>query len=173
VYTTQPCDLPNSATPLTQAQIDAQNNRVARVGQRFVDGNITMSRLVAALTPPPPTGTCDDLTSSLALSNLSPFPWPRPALAGGVGDASAGGASNPDGGVGGSSPVSPSGLDYPHAQIMADVARLVPTCNTSTPGAYPWPGSANGAVAGANGKLLLALAALVVVGVAFSGGKRK
>jgi len=43
------CNHPNSATPMTQARIDAQNNRVARVGQKFTSGNRTMSNLVQTL----------------------------------------------------------------------------------------------------------------------------
>lgn len=69
MYVTQSsaCDLPNSATPMTQARIDAQARRMQRVGNKFVRGNLAMSAVIASLTPPTPTGTCDDFTSSLAM----------------------------------------------------------------------------------------------------------
>lgn len=69
MYVTQSaaCDLPNSASPLTQAQIDAQAARINRVGAKFLRGNQAMSAVIASLTPPPPTGTCDDFTTSLSM----------------------------------------------------------------------------------------------------------
>ena len=67
------CDLPNSETPMSQAQIAAQAARLQRVGSKFIAGNQAMSTLVAALTPPIPTGTCADLTSSLAMRSAGRF----------------------------------------------------------------------------------------------------
>jgi hypothetical protein len=43
------CDLPNSQTPMSQDAINAQNRRVARVGRRFVAGNVALDRLVTRL----------------------------------------------------------------------------------------------------------------------------
>jgi len=43
------CNQPNSATPMSQARISAQNNRIARVGQKFTSGNWAMSNLVQTL----------------------------------------------------------------------------------------------------------------------------
>lgn len=75
-YVTQSeqCNLPNSETPMTQAQIDAQAARVGRVGSKFVAGNQAMSALVAGLTPPVPTGSCSDFTSSLSMRQSGRFP---------------------------------------------------------------------------------------------------
>jgi hypothetical protein len=71
--------LANSSTPMTQARINAQNQRVAAVGSRFVQGNATMNAIISALTPPPPSSTCSDLTNSNALDGpVSPFPVPTP-----------------------------------------------------------------------------------------------
>ena len=78
MYVTQSnsCSLPNSETPLSQAAIDAQNRRVARTGNKFVRGNFDLGDICNGLTPPTPTGSCDDLTSSLAMLNSGPFPIP-------------------------------------------------------------------------------------------------
>lgn len=80
MYVTQSdaCNLPNSESPISQAMIDAQNRRIARVGSRFVGGNRAMGRLVSVLTPPVPVSSCDDFQNSLAMDNLSPFPFPDP-----------------------------------------------------------------------------------------------
>jgi hypothetical protein len=43
------CSHPNSATPLTQAQVTAQYNRVMRVGSKFTSGNAILSNLVQQL----------------------------------------------------------------------------------------------------------------------------
>lgn len=69
MYVTQSaaCDLPNSASPVTQAQIDAQARRINRAGAKFLRGNQAMSAVIASLTPPPPSGTCDDFTTSLSM----------------------------------------------------------------------------------------------------------
>jgi hypothetical protein len=85
VYVTQAnsCDLPNSETPLTQAQIDAQNKRISRTGSRFVRGNQDLGDLCNNLTPPAPSGSCDDLTSSLAMLTSGVFPVP-PGTSGGA-----------------------------------------------------------------------------------------
>lgn len=82
------CDLPNSETPMSAERIRRQDNFVAAIGRRFTDGNKAMADTIARLTPPPPTGTCDDFTSSRSMSNLTPFPWPVPG-GGGVGAGSA------------------------------------------------------------------------------------
>lgn len=74
VTQSQQCDLPNSETPISQAQIDAQAARVGHVGAKFVFGNQTMSALVAGLTPPVPTGSCSDFTSSLSMRQSGRFP---------------------------------------------------------------------------------------------------
>jgi hypothetical protein len=43
------CNQPNSATPMSQARITAQDNRVARVGSQFENGNAILSNLVQQL----------------------------------------------------------------------------------------------------------------------------
>jgi len=43
------CNQPNSATPMSQARITAQNNRVAKVGSQFENGNAILSNLVQKL----------------------------------------------------------------------------------------------------------------------------
>ena len=43
------CSMPNSATPMSQARITAQNNRVARIGSKFTNGNAILSNLVQQL----------------------------------------------------------------------------------------------------------------------------
>lgn len=43
------CSHPNSATPMTQARITAQNRRVAKVGSHFTSGNAALSNLVQQL----------------------------------------------------------------------------------------------------------------------------
>lgn len=73
------CGLPNSATPMSQARIDAQNGRVARAGGYFDRGNQAMSDIVGKLTPPPPSGQCSDFESSLVFGPVLPFAWPSPA----------------------------------------------------------------------------------------------
>jgi hypothetical protein len=172
VYTQIPCNEPSSITPITPAEIAAQNADIARIGSKFVSGNQTMSALIAKLTPPPPGGGCYDLTSSLSLDNISPFPWPVPGVpAGGVSGPVSAGASL--GLVGGALyPSSPAGLDYPHSGVMADVRRLMPGCSKLP---YPWPGSAAaaaGIIPVKPGAVLAALAGLLVLGVAISGGRR-
>src|SRR5271166_2579201 len=64
VFTQSPCAQRNSESPITQQMIDAQDARMNRLVQPMIDGNGDMAQLVAALTPPPPTGTCSDLTNS-------------------------------------------------------------------------------------------------------------
>lgn len=71
--------LNNSSTPMSQARINAQNNRVARKGNQFNNGNQDMAAIIASLTPPPATSSCDNLTNSLALRGpVNPFPAPSP-----------------------------------------------------------------------------------------------
>lgn len=43
------CNEPNSATPMSQARINAQNNRVAKVGNSFTSGNKALDDLVTQL----------------------------------------------------------------------------------------------------------------------------
>jgi hypothetical protein len=68
------CSMPNSMTPITQARINAQAIALDRQVQPMLDGNSDMQALIAALTPPPPVGTCEDLTNSNALISVSPWP---------------------------------------------------------------------------------------------------
>lgn len=78
----------NSTSPITQQMIDAENARLNRQVQPMSDGNSDLSELIAALTPPAPTGSCADLTNSNALIAGSPWPTggsmdaPSPAVAG-------------------------------------------------------------------------------------------
>jgi hypothetical protein len=43
------CTQPNSSTPMSQAEINRQNWRVARVGRRFVAGNVALNDIVQKL----------------------------------------------------------------------------------------------------------------------------
>ena len=54
--------------------IDAQNARMNRRVQPMIDGNSDMAGLVAALTPPPPIASCNDLTNSNGIGPA--WPWP-------------------------------------------------------------------------------------------------
>lgn len=84
MYVTQSeaCDLPNSETPLTQAQIDRQDQRVARTGSKFVRGNQDLGNLCNNLTPPVPIPSCDAyMTNSNALRTSGVFPVPSAAAA--------------------------------------------------------------------------------------------
>jgi hypothetical protein len=125
------CDLPNSSTPMTQARIDAQNRRVARAGQKFTDGNEAMAAIVDALTPPAPTGTCEDLTTSRSMFAAQVMAAPRPAGAGvAVGSSGSAVLSLPSRGAsywmqkGGPS-------SYPYGALQLNVGRLVPAWDCS------------------------------------------
>jgi hypothetical protein len=54
------CGMRNSETPMTQAAIDRQDRFVARVGQRFQNGNAALSNLIAALGGNPATVAVGD-----------------------------------------------------------------------------------------------------------------
>lgn len=43
------CSMPNSATPMSQARVTAQDNRIARIGSKFTSGNAILSNLVQQL----------------------------------------------------------------------------------------------------------------------------
>jgi len=70
------CSHPNSATPIPQTAIDAQNVRIARVGHHFNRGNAAIDAIMAALTPPVASPSCGDLQNSDGLIAGSPFPNP-------------------------------------------------------------------------------------------------
>lgn len=135
MYTQSPCDLPNSESPMSQARIDAQNRRVYRAGSRFFRGNQIMTGMVAGLTPPAPTGSCDDLVSSYALDVLSPFPTyggipgvvsvPSVATSPATATAAPGSSSVPLAPGSVSSP-SASGADYPLNDVQNAILQLVP-----------------------------------------------
>jgi len=125
------CDEPNSATPMTQTRIDAQNTRVARVGKRFTDGNATMAALVNALTPPTATGTCEDLTNSNSMlaSQVMAAPLPAGVVAPGGSTAAAASDSSvlslPSRGA--SYWMQPGGPStYPYGALQLNTGRLVP-----------------------------------------------
>lgn len=145
------CDEQNSETPMTQARIDAQNNRVARVGKKFTDGNAVMAAIVNGLTPPAPTGTCDDLTdsSSMFAAQAMAAPLPPGAIPVGSPSVTPGSAAAP-GNVstlassapslslpsrGASYWMRPGGAStYPYGALQLNAARLVPAwdCEGST-----------------------------------------
>jgi hypothetical protein len=134
------CDEPNSASPMTQARIDAQSRRVARVGKKFTDGNAAMAAIVNALTPPAPTGTCYDLTTSASMFNAQAMAAPRPPGAVPVGSSSAtASTSAAPGDVTAGKPVlslpsrgasywmQPGGAStYPYGGLQLNAGRLVP-----------------------------------------------
>lgn len=143
MYVTQSawCDLPNSETPMTQARIDAQAKRINRAGNHFIAGNRTMSGLIAAMTPPPPVGTCDDLASSLAMVSggrfplsgaevqmlqAAGFPVPTPAA------TAASPATSPA--VADVAASNQAGVEYPLNTIQRTVQLLIPPACTNTPG---------------------------------------
>src|SRR5579864_1015717 len=74
MYTSQQCTEHNSASPITQADIDRENAKIARVASIFQNGNKALSDIISILTPPVPTGQCSDFTSSASMRNTSPFP---------------------------------------------------------------------------------------------------
>lgn len=74
MYSTEQCNLPNSSTPMSQARINAQDAYVASVGSKFTSGNQALANIIAVLTPPVPSGSCSDFTSSASMHNVSPFP---------------------------------------------------------------------------------------------------
>lgn len=88
MYVSKQCSMRNSTSPITPQMIDAENARLNRQVQPMSDGNSDLSELIAALTPPAPTGSCADLTNSNALIAGSPWPTggsmdtPSPAVAG-------------------------------------------------------------------------------------------
>lgn len=70
------CNHPNSATPMPQAAIDAQDVRIARTGHHFNRGNSAINAIMAALTPPVASPSCGDLQNSNGIIAGSPFPNP-------------------------------------------------------------------------------------------------
>ena len=164
------CNLPNSETPMTQARIDAQNRRVARVGRHFEKGNSDMAAIVNGLTPPTPTGTCDDLKNSNSMFNAQPMAAPLPpgVLPGG------GSQSGNRPGSGGFKLPGVSfwfkpggGSSYPYGPLQATAGGLVP----------PWAcqpvSMADKLAAAAQSPAMWALIGLGVLGVAFAGSGRK
>ena len=137
------CDEPNSSTPMTQTRIDAQNRRVARVGKKFTDGNAVMAAIVNGLTPPAPTGTCDDLTtsSSMFAAQAMAAPLPPGAIPVGSPAVTPGSAAAP-GNVGPATSSAPTlslpsrgasywmrpggASTYPYGALQLNAARLVP-----------------------------------------------
>ena len=164
------CDQPNSETPMTQARIDAQNRRVARVGRHFEKGNADMAAIVNGLTPPTPSGTCDDLTNSRSMFNAQAMAAPLPpgVLPGG---ASAGGAGSDSGGFtlpGVSFWYKPGGgSSYPWGPLQNAAGRLVP----------PWAcqpvSMADKLAAAAQSPAAWVLGGLALLAVAFAGSGRK
>jgi hypothetical protein len=140
MYVTEGCNLPNSETPLTPAEIAAQDERVAAVGKIFEDGNETMQRLIDGLIYSSPGGPA---AASSAGKTGDPGAPP---------DAST--AANAD-------PLGKTRVDY-HA--------LVPTCPCpGLGGPAGAPGAAGQVVADmvGSGKFWLTVAALG--GLAFFG----
>ena len=78
MYVQSQCSEPNSNTPVAQADIDAENLMIAVVGQNFTHGNADLAGIIAALTPPAPSGSCQDLTNTATVAVSTPFPWPAP-----------------------------------------------------------------------------------------------
>lgn len=68
------CSEANSSSPIPAAKIARDSARNARVARAFENGNRTFAEIVQALTPPIPTGTCDDLQNSNAMKTPSSFP---------------------------------------------------------------------------------------------------
>jgi hypothetical protein len=131
------CDMPNSETPITAAQIARQDSFVARIGKKFTDGNAAMAGVVGMLTPPVPVGACDDFTSSLSMSNITPFPWPIPGPAG----AGPGPAAPPTAAVLGPGSIPAPGAIAPAVAAAGPLTQVSPGWMWANPGGgstYPW-----------------------------------
>lgn len=161
------CNQPNSETPMTQARIDAQNRRVARVGRHFEKGNADMAAIVNGLTPPTPSGVCQDLTNSNSMFAAQRMAAPLPpgvAPGGGpAGSDSSGGFKLP----GASFWFKPGGgSSYPWGPLQATAGGLVP----------PWAcqpvSMADKLAAAAQSPALWVLGGLAVLGVAFAGSRK-
>lgn len=127
VQQTAACNLPNSETPMSADAIARQDRFVAAVGKKFTDGNDAMGGVIAMLTPPPPVGNCDDFTSSLSMSNITPFPWPIPAAAGVNRNA-----PSLSGGAG------PAGSSQAPADAFAKLSKGWQWANAGGGSTYPW-----------------------------------
>lgn len=183
VPNTGACDLPNSETPLTQREIDAQARRISRIGAKFIGGNATMSRLIGSMTPPPPVGTCEDFTTSASMYSLGRFPLTANDIAilaaAGFPVPPVSAASMPT--AASATPGSPvskaiqnpaaanqAAMDYPLPAIQRVTQLLVPPACTNLPGPEP----------GAPGLKFNRTAALWIVGavaaaaVLLSGNRR-
>lgn len=95
MYSTQAnaCSMPNSATPLTLAQLTAGVWKTDAIGRRFTHGNAVMNALMASLTPPVASPSCGDLQSSAGMFAGSPFPEPGGGPSAGVDQLSPDGAA--------------------------------------------------------------------------------
>lgn len=149
VQQSKACDMPNSETPMSAAAIARQDAFVAAIGKKFTDGNQAMADVIARLTPPPPTGTCNDFTTSDSMSNITPFPWPvplgNPAAPGGAAGGGAAASAPADslsqvsGGWVWANPG--GGSTYPWGPTQLAASRLVPPWACRGAGA---PGLADG-----------------------------
>jgi hypothetical protein len=167
------CDQPNSETPMTQARIDAQNRRVARVGRHFEKGNADMAAIVNGLTPPPPSGTCDDLTNSNSMfaAQTMAAPLPPGVLPGGAAPGNVGAGAGSGGGFvlpGVSFWFKPGGgSSYPWGPLQTTAGRLVP----------PWAcqpvSMTDKLAAAAQSPAAWVLGGLAILAVAFAGSGRK
>jgi len=166
------CSEPNSETPMTQARIDAQNRRVARVGSHFEKGNAAMAAIVNGLTPLTATGTCQDLTDSNSMFNAQPMAAPLPpgVLPGGGSQASSNGSGSPGGFTlpGASFWFKPGGgSTYPWGPLQNTAARLVP----------PWAcqpvSMTDKLAAAAQSPAAWVLGGLAILAVVFAGSGRK
>jgi hypothetical protein len=126
--------LDNSSTPMPASAVTNQDAWIAAIGSRFDRGNADMAGIIAKLTTPEPTGTCDDLTSSDALYGASsPFPFPVPTLLTPAGSSPAA--------VG-----SPGSAVAPAAAPGATQSAAAPSPGGATQAGlntwpnYPWPG---------------------------------
>lgn len=170
------CDQPNSETPMTQARIDAQNRRVARVGRHFEKGNADMAAIVNGLTPPLPVGTCDDLTNSNSMfaAQTMAAPLPPGVLPGGGSQLNTNGSGNGSGSPGGFTLPGASfwfkpggGSSYPWGPLQSTAGALVP----------PWAcqpvSMADKLAAAAQSPAAWVLGGLAILAVAFAGSGRK
>jgi hypothetical protein len=111
---------------MAKARIDAQDLRIAKVGQIFIDGNNVIGNLIAKMTPPPPTGTCSDLQSSLALYNVGQFPADANQAPLGK---TFNGFLKPTAPASATKFRTPGNVSfYPWGSVQAEAARLVPVC---------------------------------------------
>ncbi len=132
------CSLPNSATPMPQSAIDAQNAYMAARGQAFTKGNDALNGLLVALGGNPigsPQGNAGVPTSGGAFNPFAVTPFPLPA----ANPVTSGGAGAGSGAGGGSVSCVPELIEL---VTVVPVPTVVTPTRTYIPAPTPAPGPA-------------------------------